>query len=187
VVEGQNFEIRRTLFRYSSIIEEQRKQLMTRRDQVLEGRATPRLAQIAPARWDQVSAQHGEGVALQVEAQIELALQDRLWADHLTEVADIREGIHLHALSGGGPFAVGTDPQLAFSRLVVQAFDARWESLEADLAQAFVDVDIGPDGADLGPAGLQAPAATWTYIINDDPFEAAMSRAMRGLVQKLRD
>ena len=41
ILEGQNFEIRRTLWRYSSLVEAQRRELQERRTKILMGEADP--------------------------------------------------------------------------------------------------------------------------------------------------
>ena len=48
-------------------------------------------------------------------------------------------------------------------------------------AQTFAEVPISADGADLAAAGLKRPTATWTYLVQDDPFGSPLSRAARSL------
>jgi len=36
-------------------------------------------------------------------------------------------------------------------------------------------------GVDLDAAGLKRPTATWTYVVQDNPFGTAVERAMRRL------
>ena len=50
-VEGQNHEIRRTLSRYSEIVEQQRQRLMDRRQALLHGSAAPDVWRDAPRRY----------------------------------------------------------------------------------------------------------------------------------------
>jgi preprotein translocase subunit SecA len=78
IVEGQDLEIRRTLWRYSTPVEEQRERFHARRQAVLAG---------PPGR----------------ERDLTLAHMDRAWRDHLAFVAELREGIHLVRLGGDDP------------------------------------------------------------------------------------
>jgi len=78
IVEGQDLQIRRTLWRYSTPIEEQRQSLQARRQAVLAA---------APGS----------------ERDLTLLHIDRAWRDHLALVADLREGIHLVRLGGDDP------------------------------------------------------------------------------------
>jgi preprotein translocase subunit SecA len=47
-------------------------------------------------------------------------------------------------------------------------------------------VQITADGADLGAAGLRRPTATWTYLVQDNPFGTDLDRAMRSVARALR-
>jgi preprotein translocase subunit SecA len=78
IVEGQDLEIRRTLRRYATPVEEQRVPLHARRQAVLAGPAGP-------------------------QRDLTLFHLDRAWRDHLAFVADVRDGIHLVRLGGGDP------------------------------------------------------------------------------------
>ena len=37
-------------------------------------------------------------------------------------------------------------------------------------ADTFDHAEITTDGVDLEAAGIEGPSATWTYLINDNPF-----------------
>jgi preprotein translocase subunit SecA len=109
IVEGQNYEIRRTLCRYAAPLEEQRRAFHARRAAVLaDGQALP-------------------GARLRV-----LALMDASWRDHLAFVADLRDGIHLVRLGGDDPLA-------RFHLLVGEAYGRMTQELEARIAEAPVE------------------------------------------------
>jgi preprotein translocase subunit SecA len=55
------------------------------------------------------------------------------------------------------------------------------DEIGARSAETFATVPITADGADLAGAGLKRPSATWTYLVQDDPFGSPMSRAARSL------
>ena len=42
---------------------------------------------------------------------------------------------------------------------------------------------ITAEGADLDAAGLKRPSATWTYLVQDNPFGTDFDRALRRLVR----
>ncbi len=52
-------------------------------------------------------------------------------------------------------------------------------------AETLATAQITADGADLAAAGLKRPNATWTYLVQDDPFGSPMSRAARSLARLL--
>jgi preprotein translocase subunit SecA len=55
------------------------------------------------ARYEQREAELGEEVLRQIERQIMLQLIDQRWRDHLTEMAHLREGIHLRGMGQRDP------------------------------------------------------------------------------------
>ncbi len=76
VVEGQNFQIRQTLWKYDGILENHRREIHERRRELL-----------------------AEGA----ESALLLAL-DELWAEHLAGITELREGIHWRGWGGREPF-----------------------------------------------------------------------------------
>jgi len=183
IVEGQSFDIRRTLFKYSSIVEGQRELVAARRHDALAG-ASNLLARTAPQRHEELLATAGDAGVRLAERQISLALIDDLWADHLARVADIREGIHLHSLAGNNPFGAGQDPLIAFHRAVAEAFSDAWDNLDDTIVTHLLTAHVTHDGVDLRREGLDVPSSTWTYIVNDDPFGDLATRVASRLRNK---
>ena len=118
IVEGQNFEIRRTLARYAAVVEEQHRQLMERRRALLVGDAQPDIWQTAPERRGPLVAAVGETAVDAAERTVTLFCIDRAWRDHLAFCADVREGIHLVRLGGRDPLTQFTSQAItAFSQI----------------------------------------------------------------------
>lgn len=161
IVEGQNREIRKTLWRYTSLLEKQRETLQAWRTALLRGEVAPEACALrAPARYDALCARFGKTIVEQVERQIMLHHIDACWAEHLAFVAQVREGIHLVGIGG-------LDPLHEFHKQVAEAFWNLHEAIEARTAETFTAVEITEDGIDLDREGLRGPAATWTYLVND--------------------
>jgi preprotein translocase subunit SecA len=57
-------------------------------------------------RYNEVEEQFGDEVMRKVERQIMLAVIDRLWVEHLTEMDDLREGVGLQAYGQRDPLVV---------------------------------------------------------------------------------
>jgi preprotein translocase subunit SecA len=140
IVDGQNREIRQTLWHYTAIVDEQRRRVMAWRQEV-----------IAAAAGDDA----GRAQQLRLLCGI-----DREWRRHLAICADIREGIHLVSLGG-------LDPLTRFTDEVAAAFDGFEERVEAAVGDA--------DAIDL-----TGPSATWTYVVNDDPFRNQIAVRLTG-------
>jgi preprotein translocase subunit SecA len=119
-------------------------------------------------------------VLLDAARQITLWHLDRGWADHLGYLAELREGIYLRALGRG------LSPLDEFHKEAVRVFAGLLAEAGARSAETFETVLITPDGADLGAAGLRRPTATWTYLVQDNPFGTDIDRAMRSVARALR-
>jgi len=91
IIESQNFEIRRTLWNYSFVIEKQRRIIQQRRQDVLQDKlALNLLSKKAPERFTKLCAAVSEEVLRNVEKQITLFHIDRCWTDYLDQVGHRR-------------------------------------------------------------------------------------------------
>ncbi|KAA3662026.1 MAG: accessory Sec system translocase SecA2, partial [Calditrichaeota bacterium] len=174
IIEGQNLEIKKTLVRYSELIDKQRQVLYLRRRAVLEG-------QIDLQFWQENSAEQyaflvaRTGIEQMTNAcrQIEIFCIDNLWREHLAKLADRRDGIHLLRLGG-------QDPAFEFQKIAVNLFAHLLEVLETEMLKIFNALQVKAGGIDLERAGVKTPSATWTYLINDNPFENMFGVALIG-------
>jgi preprotein translocase subunit SecA len=181
VAEGVNLEIHRNTWRYNKLVEDQRRIVLAHRDRVLRtDAALSALALRCPARFAELSRSVTRDVLVSVARQIELFHIDRGWADHMGFLAELREGIHLRAL------ARGIAPLSEFHREAIHAFDPLLDEAAARSAQTFLIAPITADGADLGALGLKRPSATWTYLVQDNPFGSDIDRALRSIAGGIR-
>jgi preprotein translocase subunit SecA len=186
--EGANLEIHRNTWRYSKLIEDQRGVVLRHRDRMLRtDAALQALAGRCPARHQELTATVDPGILAQAARQIVLYHIDRGWADHLAVLAGIREGIHLRALGHGpNPFVMGLDPLAEFHVEAVQLFGRLLEQVEERSAETFRTTRITNAGTDLDAAGLKRPTATWTYLVQDNPFGTDLDRALRRFGRQAR-
>jgi preprotein translocase subunit SecA len=164
IIEGQNFEIRRTLWRYSSMVEEQRQQMCERREELLRNETEPTACEeSATEHYAALEHAVGREALRRAENEVTLLLLDRRWADHLALVEDIREGIHLQRYGG-------REPLTEFQRQIIDAYAAMMEGLRDEVVATFRTLSAEDGRIDLSRTGLRGPAATWTYLVNDNPF-----------------
>ncbi len=173
IVEGQNFEIRRTLARYAAVIEEQHRRLTERRNALLHGDDEPDVWVTDPERRSALVAQAGEDAVLEAERTVTLACIDRAWRDHLALCADLREGIHLVRLGG-------EDPLTRFTSDAIRAYSRIDEEIDAAVLAALTSVRTINGRLDLTDTGVKGPSSTWTYLINDDPFKNRLGAMLTG-------
>ena len=157
IVEGQNFEIRKTLWRYSSLVEAQRRELQEWRAELLTGKTE---LENLGERYRTLSDSLGKAVVQQAVRTIALHHIDESWSEHLTLINQVREGIHLVSFGG-------LDPLQEFRKQIAEAFWKLHGTIEERIAQTFTEVDITTAGIDLDRTGLRGPSSTWTYLIND--------------------
>jgi preprotein translocase subunit SecA len=183
--EGANLEIHRNTWRYNKLIEDQRGVVLEHRDRVLRtDAALQSLARQCPDRYGELADHIDSGVLTEAARQIVLRHLDRGWADHLAVLAGIREGIHLRALGHGpNPFIMALDPLAEFHAEAVKLFARVLEDVEQQSAQTFETITITSAGAELDDAGLKRPSATWTYLVQDNPFGSGFERALRRLTR----
>ena len=172
IVEGQNFEIRRTLWGYSQFAEKQRTIVQTRRGEVLRGEAMT-LREREPELFDTRCREVGEAAVREAERLIALHHLDNAWRAHLAEIADLRDGIHLVGLGGLNPLD-------EFHKAARESFDRTFEGLDEALAATFRAATLGPDGLILDHEGLRGPSATWTYLVNDDAVADHLANMLMG-------
>lgn len=173
IVEGQNLEIRKTLCRYGTVIEEQRQRVMERRQAILTGQDDPDVWARAPQRYRALQAAAGEDAVRQAERIVTLFQIDRAWRDHLALVADLREGIHLVALGGH-------DPLTRFTDEVAAAFNRMEAAIDVAVLEALAHATAKDGNVDLPEVTIKGPSSTWTYLVTDDPFQNQIGMLLTG-------
>jgi preprotein translocase subunit SecA len=169
IIEGQNFEIRKTLWNYSEMVDEQRRMVYARRQAYLRAEAEPGVCrEEASEHYQALAAQAGEESVRRAERRIAVAALDRGWADHLALIEDIREGIHLQRYGGKSPIT-------EFQRQIIEAFDEMMQRVDDETVEAFERLTVEGGAIDLSRAGLGDSSATWTYLVNDNPFSPLAS------------
>jgi preprotein translocase subunit SecA len=172
IVEGQTFEIRKTLWRYASTLEQQRRILMERRQAILAGEVTPDVWQRSE-RWNALVERVGANAAHRAERAVTLYEIDRAWREHLALAADLREGIHLVSLGG-------QDPLTRFTTEITRAFQRLEESLDGSILTALERLEIKDGALDVHRLDIKGPSATWTYLVNDDAFRNQIGMLLTG-------
>jgi len=181
IIESQNHDIRRTLRRYSSLVEEQRKVIHQRRQDVLLEETPLRLLLTeAPQRYARLRSTVSEAVLRRVERQLTLFHIDECWTEHLARIAHIREGIHLLSIGGHRPLD-------EFHKMVARAFRDLLRKIDDQIIETFQSAEITADGIDWDKKGRRGPGATWTYLVDDNPFGNWLERACKGVREQLRD
>ncbi len=165
ICEGQNLDIKITLNKYASLIEKQRTILFNRRKSILYNNSdSDFFKQESPEKFNKFNSLIGDKDLNRICQLISFYLIDTYWQHYLADIAEIRESIHLKRVGG-------QDPYIEFQKLAIKIFDQLMKKLDSQLMRKFNMIHIDNNGVDLKKLGIKAPSATWTYLINDNPFE----------------
>ena len=165
VVEGESANVRRQLYEYSTILEDQRRYMASWRKTVLEDPASLDLLENRhPTLWRELRTAVGEETLSQVASRLTLLTIDRCWSEYLTEMQGVRHEIHLVALDG-------REPLPEFYRTAIQIFERLLERIDEEIVETFPNLNITAEGVDWERHGLRGPSATWTYLVSDNMFD----------------
>jgi preprotein translocase subunit SecA len=174
IVEGQNAEIRRTLWRYSHFVEQQRRIFGEKRRRALVGEERPAvLRKSMPAAREHALQVLGEAALHDLERKLMLLAIDECWSEHLAAVAEIRDGIHLAEVGGLWPLA-------EFQKQAAESFDHALQSVEARMVERFASLDITSEVAGMDQMGLLGPSSTWTYLVDDHASTDRLAASLVG-------
>jgi preprotein translocase subunit SecA len=173
VAEGVAHEIHRNTWRYSVVIEEQRQQIAELRERLLTTEDAADLLMDQCVKADDID----RDVLVQAGRSIALYHLDRAWTDHLAELADVREGVHLRALGR-------LDPLDEFHRAAVPLFNALIPAVEQKTIETFEEAEI-EDGWHPEESEMVRPSATWTYLVHENPFGSELDRLIAAVGRRL--
>lgn len=165
VVEGRNSDIRRGLWHFAHLLDQQRHIVYERRRHVLmrDGSSTL-LRERAAEVYAQTNRLIGPAALADVERRLSLHAIDQCWADHLAAVAEMKEGIHLMSVGGLSPLH-------EFHKFVVKSFDGFFDRVTERAINEFVALNITAAGVDLDAAHLRGPSSTWTYLVEEEQYK----------------
>jgi preprotein translocase subunit SecA len=178
IIEGQNLEIRQTLRKYEQIIEQQRKFVQAMRSEILLGSSESLVEEQEPDLYERLCRQFGKDRISEMERLVSLTKIDELWSDYLVDIADLRSGIHWVSLAGN-------DPLNEYLHQAAIKFENLQDSIAEQILAAFINLEPGENGKwpDLPRFDR---GATWTYVINDQPFGNMSERFAKNLIQRIR-
>lgn len=180
VIEGQSFEIRRTLRKYAFLLERQRRRIAELRQELLSPDfQPPYLRDTEPEFCEQLVDRWGAEHIADIQRIVALRHMERCWSDHLEHAAQIRESIHLASLGGFNAFD-------EFNREMNREFRTLHEDLCGSVVQTMKTATITDAGIDLDQEGLKAPSTTWTYMISDNPRGGVLGQLTKGIVRMVR-
>jgi preprotein translocase subunit SecA len=176
IIEGQNFEIKKTLWNYTFLIEQQRNIIFQKRDSFLRGDHALRYFKThLPEDFAVIEKKLAIEKLSALCRNISLRCFDRHWSDYLAAVTDIREGIHLRRIGGQNPL-------FEFQRIVIALFETVQKDIETSMLGLFKAIVKNEEKAEVLGENIskKSPSSTWTYMISDNPFDPMLEIQLSG-------
>lgn len=165
IVEGQTFDAKTTLGKYSFMPNEQRKIVERRREKILNEESSFHV--LENHATDQLLAlrtQISEDEYLRVRRHVELFAINRCWADHLVATQSAQDGVQMISMLKGDPF-------LTFNQRLIEGFEDFETHIRELILEIFGSLLIRDGRVDLPQMGIQGPSSTRTYLVHDGTEE----------------
>ncbi|SHI15794.1 preprotein translocase subunit SecA [Sporobacter termitidis DSM 10068] len=160
-VEAQTFDAKTTLFKYAQIVEDQRRLVHKKRDDILFGRAALSiLERDDPDGYRRLLAQVSPEEFRRAQKQIALYAVNQCWSDHLLYVESLRDEIFMLGKVRG-------DPLTHYNERLIEGFELLEKNIRAAVLRAFGAVAVRDGRIDLLEMGIKGPTSTRTYLVHD--------------------
>jgi len=176
--EGQNLEIRQTLWKYECTVEDHRREVYSLRREILLSPGWSLRSMLPEEQYCELIQAAGEHALETAGRQLALAIIDDLWADYLANVAELRGGLHWASWTGA-------DPLHKFLTGEWEIYDDFHECLKEEIAGAFQTAEIHTGEIHFRDAERMERGATWTYVTTDQPFGTLAERIKKGIQRRL--
>lgn len=158
ISEGDTFDERVNLMKYTMIGEKHREQTFRRRKSLLEGSYNADIWQQHSAElYAKAAEKFGEDALQEKQNLILAALLNEFWCDYLDYTAYLREGIHLTQVAGRNP---AEEYNIACEEYYDSAADSIPERMEEKLEELLCCDH-------LEDYKVQTPTRTYTYLLDD--------------------
>ncbi len=162
ILEGQGAEARYMLGKYSIIIEEQRKVMNKMHERIIFSQGPLNFLQKNDLNlYNELLKKYPEEWINLAEKQILNYYSIMCFADYLSGMEDVRNGIHLVIVGGKNPLD-------EYNAIAINNFDEMQKDIKAKAIEALKTMPITENGIDFAAKGLIAAPSTWTYMVNEN-------------------
>ena len=176
VVEGQLYQQRLALARYSMLVEDQRLLIHKLRQDVLNKRKILTIWQdMAADRTAGLVRETSEDEVARAQQHAGALLLSQGWVDYLELIEQLLNHVNLMRT---GP----NDPFITFNRQVVDAYAHFLDTFETDMLDLLDRLVIQGGSINLAESGLTAPPSTRTYLIDDGSDTLAQTLGINDMV-----
>ncbi|MBU3146099.1 accessory Sec system translocase SecA2 [Clostridium sp. CF012] len=176
VIQGQDSDLRRALWQYSSFIEDQRLVVHQRRMEVVYDNLPFNILSLEqPQLFTKLINYFSEDTVNELEKEVALYNINEVWADYLAHVAYLQDGVKLSILSRKNPLQ-------EFQIEAGSVFQVLQQEIQKRILQDFEGLDISEQGLISLKERIKPPSSTWTYLVNDNSLIDSLSSLFVGNV-----
>ena len=162
IAEGDAFEDRANLRKYTMIGEKHRELTFRRRTSLLDGSYNSEMwQQEAPEMYEEAVRKFGEKPLRELQNKILAAMLNEFWCDYLDYTTYLREGIHLTQIAG-------RNPAEEYNISCEEYYDAAADSIPERMSEKLAEV---MECEALSDYRVNMPTRTYTYLLNDQGEE----------------
>jgi preprotein translocase subunit SecA len=176
--EGQNLEIRETLWKYYCTVEDHRSEVYSLRREILLSPGWSVRSMLPDEQCRELVEAIGAEALETAGRQVALAVIDDLWADYLANVNELRDGMLWASWTGA-------DPLHKFLAGEIEIYDDFRACLTEEVTGAFETAEIRKGAIQFRKAERMERGATWTYLSTDQPFGTLAERIKKGIQRRL--
>ncbi|MFC8302912.1 accessory Sec system translocase SecA2 [Specibacter sp. NPDC057265] len=186
LAEQERFTTQQNSWKYNELIAYQRKVVLADRDRILHSR-TAAMKMLDAADPDAELFSELPGALLSELGPEELARVcravllfelDAQWSDHLALLSEQRAAIHLRALGRQNPLD-------EYRRETIRTFEGFFDDACAAALETLATLEVVDGRVDLEAAGIRRGSATWTYVVDENPFGNQGDQMVKWLLKKL--
>ena len=176
VMEGQLYQQRQSLSKYSVLVEEQRQQIHQLREDLVSGRETLRIWQSGrPERCESLIAASSESEFVTAQQQAGVMVINRNWSDYLELVERLLD--HISLMRTGA-----ADPWSTFQREILAAYEELLDGFEFDMLTVLDKLEVHDGRLSMDKAELSYPPMTRSYLIDDGSDALDWDSGLSGLI-----
>ncbi|MDD0859375.1 hypothetical protein NHF46_19960 [Arthrobacter alpinus] len=194
LAEAERFTTQQNSWKYNELIAYQRRVVLADRETFLNDRDAALYALAERAydagasadssgdgggdRLEQLRSALGETELARLCRAVMLFELDAQWSDHLAQLSEQRAAIHLRALGRQNPLD-------EFRRETIRTFEGFLEDARAHALGTVESLEVIDGHVDLDAAGIRSGSATWTYVVDENPFGNQTDQIVKWLLKKM--
>lgn len=174
IIEGQNSDIRRELYKYSDIVDEQRQYMYNLRMKMLHENFSHDLGEDLPKLYEKLKQEYDEIEIKKAMKNLRLFHIDQCWADYLENVSNFKAGIHLQVFAAKNPLR-------EFQMRLISDFKILQQEIEKKIKEDYIKLEASDITLEEINKRCKPLVSTWTYIVSDNSFDENLGMMMLGM------